>query len=84
MYHFIFRPTLNWAAGDSNVIEGRVITGAEDYSFYQERIPGLFLMLGVVGGLTVAAVVGSMAVKLPQEAWADHISKSGLQNVCTI
>ena len=30
----------------------------------------LFLMLGVVGGLTVAAVVGYMAVKLPQEAWA--------------
>ena len=40
-------PTLNWAAGDENVIEGRVITGAEDYSFYQERIPGLFLMLGI-------------------------------------
>mgnify|MGYP003131774558 FL=1 len=30
----------------------------------------LFLMLGVVGGLTVAAIVGYMAVKLPQEAWA--------------
>jgi amidohydrolase len=40
-------PTLRWAAGDVNVIEGDVITGAEDYSFYQERIPGLFLMLGV-------------------------------------
>jgi amidohydrolase len=40
-------PTLQWAAGASNVIEGRLITGAEDYSFYQERIPGLFLLLGV-------------------------------------
>jgi amidohydrolase len=40
-------PTLKWAAGDGNVIEGRLITGAEDYSFYQERIPGLYLMLGV-------------------------------------
>jgi amidohydrolase len=40
-------PTINWAAGASNVVEGRLITGAEDYSFYQERIPGLFLMLGV-------------------------------------
>lgn len=40
-------PTLQWAAGNGNVIEGNLITGAEDYSFYQERIPGLFLMLGV-------------------------------------
>lgn len=30
----------------------------------------LFLMLGLVGGLAVAAVVGYFAVKLPQEAWA--------------
>ena len=40
-------PTLQWAAGNDNVIEANLITGAEDYSFYQERIPGLFLMLGV-------------------------------------
>ena len=40
-------PTLRWAAGDSNVMEANLITGAEDYSFYQERIPGLFLMLGI-------------------------------------
>jgi amidohydrolase len=40
-------PTMQWAAGAEQVIEGNLITGAEDYSFYQERIPGLFLMLGV-------------------------------------
>lgn len=40
-------PTLNWAAGDGNVNEGTLITGAEDFSFFQERIPGLFLMLGI-------------------------------------
>jgi len=40
-------PTLAWAAGESKLIEGNLITGAEDYSFYQEKIPGLFLMLGV-------------------------------------
>jgi len=39
-------PTLNWAAGSENVSEGRLITAAEDYSFFQERIPGLYLMLG--------------------------------------
>jgi amidohydrolase len=40
-------PTLKWAAGDSNVIEINLITAAEDYSFFQERIPGLYLMLGI-------------------------------------
>ncbi|MGI9262386.1 MAG: amidohydrolase [Woeseiaceae bacterium] len=40
-------PTLRWAAGDENVSESNLITGAEDFSFFQERIPGLFLMLGI-------------------------------------
>jgi amidohydrolase len=40
-------PTLEWAAGDGNVVEADLITAAEDYSFFQERIPGLYLMLGV-------------------------------------
>ncbi|UIJ71712.1 transglycosylase domain-containing protein [Aurantimonas sp. HBX-1] len=30
----------------------------------------LFVLLGMVGGLAVAALVGYVAVKLPQEAWA--------------
>jgi len=40
-------PTLRTAAGAANVRESNLITGAEDFSFYQERIPGLFLMLGI-------------------------------------
>ncbi|MED5421623.1 MAG: amidohydrolase, partial [Pseudomonadota bacterium] len=40
-------PTLYWAAGDENVNESTLITGAEDFSFFQERMPGLFLMLGI-------------------------------------
>lgn len=40
-------PTLNWAAGAENVSEGTRIMGAEDFSFYQEKIPGLFLLLGI-------------------------------------
>ncbi len=30
----------------------------------------LFVLLGVVGGMAVAGIVGYVAVKLPQEAWA--------------
>lgn len=40
-------PTLQWAAGADKLVEGSLITGAEDFSFFQEHIPGLFLMLGV-------------------------------------
>ncbi len=40
-------PTLVRAAGEERVLERNLITAAEDFSFYQEKIPGLFLMLGV-------------------------------------
>lgn len=40
-------PSLTWAAGEDKVLEGRLITGAEDFAHYQKHVPGLFLMLGV-------------------------------------
>jgi len=35
------------AAGEGRVIESPLITGAEDFSYYAQRTPGLFLFLGV-------------------------------------
>ena len=40
-------PTLAWAAGEDNVLEHPLITGAEDFAHFQQRIPGLYLMLGI-------------------------------------
>ncbi|MGH7417357.1 MAG: amidohydrolase, partial [Candidatus Rokuibacteriota bacterium] len=40
-------PTLRRVAGDSNVVLSVPITGAEDFSLFQKRIPGLFFFLGV-------------------------------------
>jgi amidohydrolase len=40
-------PTLSWAAGQENVTEHPLITGAEDFAHFQQRIPGLYLMLGI-------------------------------------
>ena len=34
-------------ASVDKIQETRVITGAEDYSFFEERIPGLFMLLGI-------------------------------------
>lgn len=39
-------PTLQRVAGKENVEIIRPITGAEDFSFYQEKVPGLFFFVG--------------------------------------
>jgi len=39
-------PTVNATAGADNVILGKAVTGAEDFSFYAQEVPGLFLFLG--------------------------------------
>ena len=45
-------PSLKAAAGAENVTLSKAITGAEDFSFYQQRIPGLFFFLGGMPGGT--------------------------------
>lgn len=39
-------PTLQAVAGPQNVILAKAVTGAEDFAFYQEKIPGLFIFVG--------------------------------------
>lgn len=39
-------PSLQKAAGTNNVKEIRAITGAEDFSFFQKEVPGLYFFLG--------------------------------------
>lgn len=41
------RPTLSKVVGEDNVFEAPMVTGAEDFAFYQEVIPGTFFFLGV-------------------------------------
>ena len=41
-------PTLERVAGKSNVSVGELSTPAEDFALYQQRIPGLFIFLGIV------------------------------------
>ena len=40
-------PTLKRVAGDGNWMLGPKSTASEDFSFYQEKVPGLFFNLGV-------------------------------------
>ena len=39
--------TLRRVAGDSAVVVGRPVTGSEDFGYFAERVPGLFVFLGV-------------------------------------
>lgn len=39
-------PSLFKAAGKENVVEAKPITGAEDFSFYAQRVPSMFFFLG--------------------------------------
>jgi amidohydrolase len=39
-------PTLNKCAGEENVIITPAVTGAEDFSFFANEVPGLFFFLG--------------------------------------
>ena len=43
-------PSFEKAAGKENVLKIKAITGAEDFSFFQKEIPGVFFFLG---GMTV-------------------------------
>jgi amidohydrolase len=39
-------PTLEATAGKANVLLRSPVTGAEDFSFFQEKVPGIFFFLG--------------------------------------
>ena len=41
-------PTLQWAAGASHVHEMQVNLASEDFSYFAQRAPGMFVNLGVV------------------------------------
>ncbi len=48
-------PTLRRVAGTERVRHRQRVFGAEDFSFYQQQIPGMFFFLGIVPQGTVAA-----------------------------
>lgn len=40
--------SLNKAAGESNVARINAVTGAEDFAFYQKKVPGFFFFVGAM------------------------------------
>jgi len=54
-------PSLQEAAGKENVVLRKPMTGAEDFSFFQQQVPGMFFFLG-----------GMPKGKDPKEAYPHH------------
>jgi metal-dependent amidase/aminoacylase/carboxypeptidase family protein len=64
-------PTLESSAGKENVILTEAVTGAEDFSFYQDKIPGFFYFLG-------GMPKGKKAEEMPSHHTPDfYIDESG-------
>jgi len=63
-------PSMEKAAGKENVVAIKAITGAEDFSFFQKEVPGVYFFLGgkTPGDKTVA----------PHHTPDFHIDESGL------
>ncbi|MFD2245973.1 amidohydrolase [Pontibacter ruber] len=66
-------PVLQTIAGNDNVIHTKAVMGAEDFAFYQEKIPGLFVFVG-----------GMQKGKKPEEVAPHHtpdfvIDESGMK-----
>ena len=40
-------PSMQRAAGADRVSVGTLVTGAEDFAFFQQRVPGMFVFLGI-------------------------------------
>ncbi|MDQ4140784.1 MAG: amidohydrolase [Bacteroidota bacterium] len=75
-------PTLQRTAGAENVELRPAVTGAEDFSFFQEKVPGLFVFLG-----------GMPKGKKPEEAPSHHTPdffidesgfKLGVRTLCNL
>jgi amidohydrolase len=39
-------PTMKRVAGQENIQTQKAITGAEDFSYFQQKVPGFFFFLG--------------------------------------
>ncbi len=75
-------PTLEATLGKGNVLLGKAITGAEDFSFFAEKVPGLFLFLG---GMPIGQDPDTAAPHHTPDFFIDDSSmKHGVKLLCNL
>ncbi|HJW27898.1 MAG TPA: amidohydrolase, partial [Saprospiraceae bacterium] len=73
-------PTLTEVAGMPNVRLSKESTGAEDFSFYEQRVPGLFVF---VGGMKPGTPAGMAPLHHTQDfSVEDSSMKLGIRTLC--
>ena len=72
-------PSLKDAAGSENVHLVKPWTGAEDFAFYQQEIPGLFFFLG---GTPRGKLSQAFPHHTPDFFVADESIKTGIRTFC--
>ena len=75
-------PSLQKAAGKNNVLLVPAITGAEDFSFFQQKVPGLYFFIGGLPKGKAAKDAGPHHT--PQFIIDDSAFKTGLNAFCNL
>lgn len=75
-------PSLQKAAGKNNVLLVPAMTGAEDFSFFQQKVPGLYFFIGGLPKGTTAKNLGPHHT--PQFIIDDSAFKTGLNAFCNL
>ncbi len=75
-------PTLQKSAGKNNVLLVPAITGAEDFSFFQQKVPGLYFFIGGLPKGADAKLSGDHHT--PQFIIDDSSFKTGLNVFCNL
>jgi amidohydrolase len=70
-------PILERAAGEENVFVRRAVTGAEDFSFFQQQVPGVYVFLG--GRDPKLAKADAPAHHTPEFRVEDAAMKTGVE-----
>jgi amidohydrolase len=70
-------PILERAAGKENVFVRRAVTGAEDFSFFQQKVPGVYVFLG--GRDPKLAKADAPAHHTPEFRVEDAAMKTGVE-----
>ena len=75
-------PTMHRVAGRDNVVLSRPITGAEDFSYFARKVPGLFIFLG---GKPVDTPAHKAAPHHTPDFFIDESSfKLGVRTMCNL
>lgn len=75
-------PSFVKAAGEKNVIEINAVTGAEDFSFFAEKVPSIFFF---IGGKQIGADPKKVFPHHTPDFWIDESGmKTGIRAFCNL